>query len=91
MSKWNKIEHRLFTFISGNWRGQPLTSPNVMMEFIKNTTTKEGLKVFCEFDTNFYPLKVKVSEEEFNKINLLRDVFHGEWNYIIRPQKAQKL
>jgi transposase len=85
-SKWNKIEHRLFSFISINWRGKPLTSLETIIELLNNTTTKEGLRVTAIVDQNTYPTKVKVSDAEFNALNIIRDVFHGEWNYTINPQ-----
>jgi transposase len=84
-SKWNKIEHRLFSFISRNWRGKPLVSHAVIVNLIASTTTQEGLKVQCELDTNSYPKGIKVSDEELARINLQRDSFHGEWNYTISP------
>jgi hypothetical protein len=87
-SKWNKIEHRLFSFISRNWRGKPLVSHAVIVNLIASTTTKEGLKVQCELDTNSYPKGIKVSDEELACINLQRDSFHGEWNYTISPHST---
>jgi hypothetical protein len=84
-SKWNKIEHRLFSYISKNWRGRPLTSYEVAVNLIASTTTKKGLKVKCELDTNKYETGIKISDEEFDKINLVRNEFHGEWNYTILP------
>lgn len=85
-SKWNKIEHRLFSFISQNWRGKPLTSLSVIVSLIAATTTRAGLKVQANLNTNKYPLGVKVSKKEFAEINLQRDLFHGEWNYEIVPR-----
>lgn len=84
-SKWNKIEHRLFSFISKNWRGQPLTSFKVIVNLIAGTTTRKGLKVHAEIDRATYPAGVKVTDDEMSKINLRRDEFHGEWNYEISP------
>ncbi len=84
-SKWNKIEHRLFSFISKNWRGQPLTSLKVIVSLIAGTTTKKGLKVHAQVDDGTYPAGVKVADDEIGSINLQRDVFHGEWNYKILP------
>ena len=84
-SKWNKIEHRLFSFITGNWRGKPLVSYQVIVQLIAATTTKAGLKVHCELDQNTYPAGVKVSDAEMQAINLTRHDFHGEWNYTIHP------
>jgi len=84
-SKWNKIEHRLFAWISQNWRGQPLTSYAVILKLIAATTTKAGLTVQCQLDTNSYPAGRKVSDEEMATLSILPDPFHGEWNYTIRP------
>jgi len=84
-SKWNKIEHRLFSFITGNWRGKPLVSHQVIVQLIAATSTKAGLTVRCELDQNTYPAGVKVSDEELNAVEILRHEFHGEWNYTIRP------
>lgn len=84
-SKWNKIEHRLFSFISLNWRGKPLVSHEVIVNLIAATTTRKGLTVRAELDPTPYPKGVKVSDEEFATIRLTRDEFHGEWNYVITP------
>jgi transposase len=84
-SKWNKIEHRLFSYISLNWRGQPLISHEVIVNLIAATTTRNGLKVQAKVDSDSYPKGVKVSDEEFESIRLTREEFHGEWNYIISP------
>ena len=84
-SKWNKIEHRLFSFISMNWRGKPLTSHEVMINLIAATTNKSGLKVKAKLDRNIYPPGVKVSRAEMAKIGIEREEFHGEWNYRISP------
>lgn len=86
-SKWNKIEHRLFSFISINWRAKPLTSLETIIELLNHTTTKEGLTVTAMVDQHTYPTKVKVSDEEFRVLNIIRDSFHGEWNYTIKPQE----
>lgn len=86
-SKWNKIEHRLFSFISQNWRGKPLTSYQVVVDLIASTNTSTGLKVSCTLDRGTYPAGIKVSDEEMSQINLLKDSFHGEWNYTITPRK----
>ena len=86
-SKWNKIEHRLFSFISKNWRGQPLTSLKVIVNLIAGTTTQKGLKVHAELDAARYPAGVKVPDSEMAEIRLQRDAFHGEWNYEILPRK----
>jgi len=87
-SKWNKIEHRLFSYISLNWRGKPLVSHEVIVNLIAATTTRKGLTVRAELDPNLYPKGVKVSDEEFTAIRLSRDDFHGEWNYTITPSNA---
>jgi Rhodopirellula transposase DDE domain len=84
-SKWNKIEHRLFSFITQNWRGKPLVSHQVMIQLIAATTTKTGLKVHCELDPNTYPAGVKVTDAEIARVNLQRHDFHGDWNYTIMP------
>lgn len=88
-SKWNKIEHRLFSFISINWRAKPLTSLEVIIELLSHTTTKEGLTVTAVVDKNTYPTGVKVSDEEMDSLNITRDSFHGEWNYTIKPQRQE--
>ena len=85
-SKWNKIEHRLFSFITQNWRGKPLITHQVIVNLIAATTTKKGLTVKCEIDESLYPTGRKVTDEEFNAINIQRDEFHGEWNYTISPK-----
>ena len=84
-SKWNKIEHRLFSFITANWRGRPLVSHKVIVQLIGATTSKNGLKVRCELDPNAYPKGIKVTDAEIAAINLIRDDFHGEWNYTVSP------
>jgi len=85
-SKWNKIEHRLFSFISMNWRAKPLVSYRVIVDLISATTTDTGLKVRCELDKKSYPKGIVVSDQEMAKIKILRADFHGEWNYTIRPR-----
>jgi transposase len=85
-SKWNKIEHRLFSYISINWRGKPLTSLETMIELISHTTTEEGLTVMAVKDTNSYPIGLKVSDEDMAALNLTSHPFHGDWNYTIQPQ-----
>lgn len=87
-SKWNKIEHRLFAFITQNWRGKPLVSYEVIVSLIAATTTTSGLQVACELDANAYPTGRKVSDAELATVRLVRDAFHGEWNYSIRPTTA---
>jgi hypothetical protein len=84
-SKWNRIEHRLFSFITSNWRGKPLVSHQVIVQLIAATTTKAGLKVRCQLDQNTYPAGIKVSDDEIRAININRHDFHGEWNYTIQP------
>jgi hypothetical protein len=86
-SKWNKIEHRLFSFLSINWRGKPLTSYEVMVELICHTTTQTGLTVQAAVDDGEYPTGIKVSAEEVASVNLVPDRFHGEWNYLITPHQ----
>lgn len=85
-SKWNKIEHRLFSYISMNRRGQPLVSHEVIINLIAGTTTRKGLKVHAELDDSLYPAGSKVSDDEFKQIHLTRNTFHGEWNYRIDPR-----
>jgi len=84
-SKWNKIEHRLFSFNSQNWRAKPLVSYRVIVDLIAATTTKTGLTVHCELDRSAYPKGIAVSDEEMDAINISRDDFHGDWNYTISP------
>jgi transposase len=90
-SKWNVIEHQLFSFISINWRAKPLTSLAVILELISQTTTPSGLTVTAMADTNTYPTGIKVSDEELKQLNILRDSFHGDWNYTIKPQNMPPL
>jgi hypothetical protein len=84
-SKWNKIEHRLFSHISMNWRGRPLVSYEVMVKLIGETSTRNGLRVRAKLDRRQYPTKVKVTNEEMEKVKLKPHSFHGEWNYSINP------
>jgi hypothetical protein len=84
-SKWNKIEHRLFSFISMNWRGKPLVSHETIVNLIAATTTRKGLKVRAELDSSHYPKGIKVTDQELKAIQIKRDEFHGEWNYAILP------
>ena len=86
-SKWNKVEHRLFAFISSNWRGEPLADYATVVHLIATTTTTTGLTVSCRLDRRRYPIGRTVSEAEWATINLLRDAFHGDWNYTIRPRR----
>ena len=85
-SKWNKIEHSLFSFIARNWRGRPLVSRQAVVSLIGATTSQAGLKVYAQLDEGVYPHGVKVSDAELAAVNLTRDEFHGEWNYVITPQ-----
>ncbi len=89
-SKWNKIEHRLFSFITSNWRGKPLISHQAIVQLIGATTTKAGLKVRCQLDPMTYPAGIKVTDDELAAVNITRHEFHGEWNYTISP-KARAL
>jgi hypothetical protein len=84
-SKWNKIEHRLFSFISQNWRAKPLLSYRVIVELIGATTTRTGLTVRCELDDKPYPKGIVVSDEVMRNLNIQHADFHGEWNYTIAP------
>ncbi len=83
MSKWNRIEHRMFSYITINWRGKPLRSYETIIELIGNTTTKNGLKISADMDSGLYEKGKVVTDEELGKINLIRDEFHGDWNYTI--------
>jgi transposase len=86
-SKWNKIEHRLFSFITQNWRGRPLIDRQTVVSLIANTTTRSGLVVKAALDTNHYDTAIKVSDSELARLKLNRHRFHGEWNYTIKPRK----
>jgi hypothetical protein len=88
-SKWNKIEHRLFSYITQNWRGKPLISHQVIVNLIAATTTTAGLKVRCQLDQQSYPTGTVVSDAELAQVNLQRADFHGEWNYVISPRTKQ--
>jgi hypothetical protein len=85
-SKWNKVEHRLFSFISSNWRGEPLRDYETVVRLIASTTTAKGLTVICRLDRRQYPVGRKITAKEFAAINLIPNKFHGEWNYIIKPK-----
>jgi transposase len=85
-SKWNKIEHRLFSFISQNWRGKPLISHEVIINLIAATTTTTGLAVKSRLDSNIYPAGIKVSDQQMAELQLRRDKFHGDWNYRLLPR-----
>jgi hypothetical protein len=90
-SKWNKIEHRLFSFITQNWRGKPLVSLQAIVSLIASTTTSTGLIVKAALDTNHYDTEIKVSDEELAGLRLERHEFHGDWNYTIAPRSGKKL
>jgi hypothetical protein len=85
-SKWNRVEHRLFAAISTNWRGQPLTSHEVIVNLIGATTNRTGLAVHAELDTRHYPKGIKVTDEQINALRITHHKFHGEWNYTLRPE-----
>ena len=84
-SKWNKIEHRMFSYISLNWRGRPLISHEVIVNLMGSTTNRKGLHIRTELDTATYPTGLKVTDAELDQVNLTPDTFHGEWNYTIAP------
>jgi hypothetical protein len=86
-SKWNKIEHRMFSYISQNWRGKPLVSIETIVNLIGATTTKKGLMIQTAVDTNEYTKGIKIKDKEIELLNLEREAFHGEWNYTLRPHK----
>lgn len=85
-SKWNKIEHRMFSYIRMNWRGRPLVSHEVIVALIASTTTAHGLTIRCALDQGLYPKGGKVSDREMETLSLVREDFHGEWNYTIPPR-----
>ena len=85
-SKWNKIEHRLFSYISKNWRGRPLISYEVVIKLISSTKTTKGLDVKCEIDNGIYETGINITKKQMEEINIIRSLFHGEWNYSILPQ-----
>lgn len=87
-SKWNKVEHRLFSFISTNWRGEPLRDYETIVQLIARTTTAKGLKVTCRLDRRRYPVGTKVTDEQFSTVRLYPNRFHGDWNYSIRPRRS---
>jgi transposase len=87
-SKWNKIEHRLFSFITQNWRGKPLISHEVIVNLIAATTTRTGLRVQSALDTNTYPSGIRISDQQMQELSVRRDEFHGEWNYTILPRNS---
>ncbi|HCA80818.1 MAG TPA: ISAzo13 family transposase [Bacteroidetes bacterium] len=90
-SKWNKVEHRLFSFISSNWRGEPLRDYETVVHLISRTRTAKGLTVNCRLDRRKYPTGRKVTDEEMREVQLERNLFHGEWNYTIRPNRKANL
>ena len=85
-SKWNKIEHRMFSFITKNWRGKPLVDRATIVSLIGSTKTEKGLEICCELDTTDYPKGIKVSDSELSQVKLKRHKFHGDWNYTITPK-----
>ena len=88
-SKWNKIEHRLFSYISQNWRGKPLRSFETIVNLIASTTTATGLKVHAELNPQNYPAGIKVSDQQLDQVKIRRDKFHGDWNYEIQPRHGK--
>jgi hypothetical protein len=88
-SKWNKVEHRLFSFISSNWRGEPLRDYETVVKLIAKTTTAKGLTVTCRLDRHKYATGRNVTTDEMKRVTLYPDTFHGEWNYVIKPHQAQ--
>jgi hypothetical protein len=86
-SKWNKVEHRLFSFISINWRGRPLRTYETIINLIGNTTNRGGLVVRARLDRRRYPTGKKISAKEFRSLNIERNEFHGDWNYVVKPRK----
>jgi Rhodopirellula transposase DDE domain len=85
-SKWNKIEYKLFSRITLNWRDRPLETYQTIVNLITNTTTTTGLTIHCELDPNLYPIKIKLTDQQKESIPLSRHEFHGDWNYITEPQ-----
>ena len=88
-TQWNRIEHRLFAYISQNWRGKPLVSHHVIVQLIGATTTRTGLTVTCDIDQSLYPKAVKVSDAEMATLNIQRHTFQGDWNYTISPRQQR--
>ena len=89
-SKWNKVEHRLFSFISSNWRGEPLRDYETIVNLIARTTTAKGLHVTCRLDRRKYPVGRKVTDADIARVHLKRNTFHGDWNYIIHPSPPKQ-
>ena len=88
-SKWNKIEHRMFSHITQNWRGRPLVSHEVIINLITNTTTRAGLKIRAELDRGKYSTGIKITDAELASLNLKPDKFHGDWNYTVLPTRKK--
>ena len=86
-SKWNKIEHRLFSQITRNWRGRPLNSLATIINLIGSTTTSTGLTVTAHLDTADYPTGIKISDEDMRNLPITRDAWHGDWNYCVHPRR----
>jgi hypothetical protein len=89
-SKWNKVEHRLFSYISINWRGRPLRTYETIINLISNTTNRGGLVVRARLDRRRYPTGKKISAKDFNALQIERDAFHGDWNYVVRPRAKER-
>ncbi len=89
-SKWNKVEHRLFSFISSNWRGEPLQDYETIVNLIARTTTAKGLKVICRLDRRKYATGRRISDEQMKTVNVARHRFHGDWNYVIQPRRTAR-
>jgi hypothetical protein len=85
-TQWNRVEHRLFAFITQNWRGKPLVTHEVIIQLIANTTTRTGLTVQCRLDENIYEKGIRISDAELAGLNITQADFHGEWNYTIAPR-----
>jgi hypothetical protein len=88
-SKWNKIEHRMFSFVSLNWRGKPLESLEVIINLITNTSTSTGLKLYAQLDDRTYEPGIEITDEQLAAVNINRHTFHGDWNYTITPSLIQ--
>ena len=88
-SKWNRIEHRLFAFITQNWRGKPLLTHQVVVQLIAGTSTTTGLTVACRLDTNQYDKAIRVADTEMAELNITPANFHGEWNYSFKPRRPE--
>ena len=85
-SKWNKIEHQMFSYITQNWRGKPLVTRETVVKLISNTTTTKGLKIQSMLDENDYEKGIQITTKQLDDIHILKDKFHGEWNYVIIPE-----